>query len=128
MRLFEILGSGTTQTPYYHGTTAEFEGVPRPSVSGIYGPGIYVSKRRETATAYAQRQGVRDVIVKTYRVHGPLATDRMLTTALNQARDEGLRGNAKATRANEILSQQGYAGIEDGPVTVIFSAENVAPV
>ncbi len=129
MRLFDLFEAETFHAvPYFHGTTAEFEGVPYPSKSGVYGPGIYFSRKKDVAASYAQRNGMRDVIVKEYRIRGKLATDRMLSTALAQASSEGFKASAKYPRASEILAAQGYSGIEDGPVTVIFDSANVTPI
>lgn len=128
MRLFELFeADAVNPTPYYHGTRADFEGVPNPSPSGVYGPGIYLSKRIDTAKSYGHRNG-GDATVKEYRIRGKLATDRQLSGAVAQAADEGFNASAKYRRASAILADQGYTGIEDGPVTVIFKPENVFPV
>lgn len=110
---------------YYHGTTAEFDGPPRASANGVYGPGVYLSKYRKVALNYAQRNGSAAPHTKAFSIQGKLANDTMLTAALAQAGEEGFRLSKKAARANEILADQGYVGIEDGPVTVVFDPRNL---
>lgn len=114
---------------YYHGTSASFTGPPEPSISGVYGPGIYLTSDRESALNYGGRGGSASVAAKAYRIApGKLATDNNLTAALHKASDEGLKRNAKYVRANQMLAEKGYIGIKDGPVVVIFDKKNLTEV
>lgn len=131
MRLFELFESEFHPMPYYHGTSGTFDGVPNPSPSGVYGPGVYLSNKPLVAKAFAGRNvhlTGGTPVVKEYRIRGKLANDKLLTTALEQAREEGYARNAKYVRASEILAAQGFSGIEDGQTTVIFDPKDIIPI
>lgn len=120
MRLLELF-DGWSDTPYYHGTEVDFDGEPRPSPTGVYGRGVYMSNRASYARAFGR-------FVHEYRIRGPLATNRDLTNALKAAQEEGFTAAAKYRRASDMIEEAGYTGIEDGSVTVVFSPKNIRPV
>ena len=110
----------TGDTPYYHGTHATYTGVPRISPTGIYGPGIYLTRSAKHAESFGP-------IVKEYRVYGKLGSDHDLTDALNMAKDEDYVRKEKYERATSILINHGFSGIQDGLTTVIFSPDSIIP-
>lgn len=122
MRLLELFeNDGWHPTPYFHGSPVDWEGEPRVSKTGVYGRGFYLTNRREKAPNFGR-------FVHEFRVRGKLATARQLLDADKQAREEGFKTYAKATRATDILIDAGFSGIEDGPFTVIFSTDDLKPV
>ncbi len=121
MRLLELFDAEWNPTPYFHGTEVAFDGPARPSPSGVYGRGFYLSNRQSYAKAFGKN-------VHEFRIRGKLASNRDLVNALNAAREEGFVAAAKYHRASDMLEKAGYAGIEDGSVTVIFSPDNLKPV
>lgn len=109
---------------YYHGSQNEIKGALRSSENGLYGPGVYLSNREDVARDY----GGPGATVTQYSISGPLASDADFTNALLDAQAEGYTRFEKRVRAHEILKEQGFVGIEDSPVTVVFDPENVTRI
>lgn len=115
MRLLELFD---TNTPYYHGSHVEFEGEPRPSVSGLYGPGFYLTSRKSYAAGHGP-------IVHEFRIRGALATNAQLDEKRDLAKAEGFRMSAAMKRAGELLADEGYTGVKDGHIVLIFDVRNI---
>lgn len=121
MRLDELYGNDWSPVPYYHGSHVQFDGPPRPSPSGMYGPGFYLSKRKSYAAGHGP-------VVHEFRIRGKLATNDQLNQYRDIASAEGYRMAAKYKRACELLAAEGYTGIEDHQVTNIFDVANLQSV
>lgn len=111
-------GEGSTQTEtFYHGTSADLDGEIRPSASGLYGPGVYVTNRKGEAENWGGGTGAK---IHAFKIGGKLADDDDFDTAIAAAKAKGFKHAEARAEAHKILAEAGFVGIHDGPVTVVF--------
>jgi hypothetical protein len=115
---------------YFHGSPSEIDGPLRPSSSGVYGPGVYLSKKERSARDYGERliRGAgRPVFVSRHVIRGKLATALQFSEAMAESLSTGLRGSELKAAAQKVLRERGFSGLQDSDVTVIFDAADVIP-
>lgn len=121
MRLLEMFDNDWSSVPFYHGSQVEFDGPPRASVSGMYGPGFYLSARKSYAAGHGP-------VVHAFYIRGKLATNQQLDEKRAIAKTEGIFRAASMERACELLAQEGYAGVRDGHLVNMFDVKNLKTI
>jgi hypothetical protein len=106
-------------TPLYHGTDKDFTVFASPSKSEVYGKGVYLY------TVGARAANFGDNVLEVYLKEGKLATNGDFGEALVRAKLEGYNAGAKYDQATHILQNNGFSGIKDGDIVVIFNPEGV---
>jgi hypothetical protein len=128
----------TTSRILYHGSRGRIRGTPRPSDSGTFGPGLYLTlpERAQRYASYTAKIAANPDGTGGPRFTGTVyAADvsqlnlKVLTwdefLDLAEAEGDGAATAAAKARVQEILVSQGYDGLDirddDRPEVVIFS-------
>ena len=114
---------------YYHGSPGKVEGALRPSLTGLYGPGVYLTTQPDTARkAYAGETGE---VVET-KISGQLATRdqwKDATKAASKGVKLGLNAQTEIdNKAIAALEAQGFVGVQGGDIVTVWKSENLRPV
>jgi len=113
---------------YYHGSPNTIEGDLRPSSTGLFGPGVYLTPDKEVARgAYAGATGT----ITEVKVSGKLATrDQWKAATKKASQGAKLTLNAQAEidrRAIADLEAQGFVGVQANNVVTVWKAANLKP-
>lgn len=108
-------------TPVYHGTTETFDTFKDTGKVGLYGPGTYFYTDSLGAKNHAGSGGR---IIKAF-VDGKFATNAQLDEMAKIAESKGAEAGEKYVQASRMLSQQGYVGVKDYDLVVVFKPESI---